>query len=196
LDLSKGVFPLAGTVGSVMAKSLQQNAVIAIILSWICMVIYIAIRFELKYGIAAVVALVHDVLIALGATVAWNWFAPDTWGISIDINFASVAAFMTIVGYSVNDTIVVFDRVRENLKEMKGQTFDAIINASVNQTLSRTIITSLTVFFSVVILFVVTARSGGGIASFTFPMIIGTIAGSYSTIFIASPVVKMLSGKK
>lgn len=196
LGLPRGIFPLAGTVGSMMAKSLQQNAVISIILSWIAMIIYIAFRFEMKYGIAAVIALVHDVLIALGATVAFNWFIPDTWGISIEVNFASVAAFMTIIGYSVNDTIVIFDRIRENTREMKGQPIEAIINASVNQTLSRTIITSLTVFFSVVILFLVTARSGGGIASFAFPMVIGTIAGSYSTIFIASPFVALWSGKK
>lgn len=196
LNLPRGDFPLASIVGSMMSRNLQQNAIIAIILSWVSMLIYIAIRFELKYGLAALVALIHDVLVALGVTVAFNWLVPDTWGIGVDINFSSVAAFMTIIGYSVNDTIVVFDRVRENLKEMKRASFGEILNASVNQTLSRTIITAITVFFSVTILFIVTARSGGGIASFAFPLVIGTIAGCYSTIFIASPFVKMWKGKE
>jgi preprotein translocase SecF subunit len=194
LDLPRGVFPVAGMIDTMVSKSLQQNAVIAIILSWICMLIYVAFRFELKYGLAAVVALIHDVLFALGATAAFNLIVPDSWGISVEINFTSVAALMTIIGYSVNDTIVIFDRVRENMQEMKRQPLEAILNASVNQTLGRTIITSLTVFFTVTILFLVTATSGAGIVSFAFPMVVGTVAGSYSTIFIAAPFVKAWGG--
>jgi len=196
LNLSGGPFPQAGTVGVMVSRTLQQNAVLAILLSWIGMIIYLAFRFELKYGLAAVVALVHDVIIAVGGTVLFNRLVPDTWGINVEINFVSVAAFMTIIGYSVNDTIVIFDRVRENLNEMKGETFGNIINASVNQTLSRTIITALTVFLTVVILFGITAQSGGGIASFAFPMVIGCIAGVYSTVYIASPFVMMWGGTK
>jgi len=187
-NLSEGPFPRIESIGSAVAHDLQKKAVIALILSWLAMILYLAVRFEFKYGLASVAALIHDVLISLGMVVAFNWLAPESWGIKIDLNLVSIAAFLAIIGYSVNDTVVVFDRIRENLKEMKRASLRDVINLSINQTLSRTIITSLTLFLTVTILFGITAWSGGGIASFAFPMIIGTIAGTYSTIFIASPI--------
>ncbi|MBI4713244.1 MAG: protein translocase subunit SecD, partial [Planctomycetes bacterium] len=144
--LSEGPFPMVESISGVVAKELQQNAVIAIILSWLGIIIYLAVRFEFKYGIAAVIALVHDVLVSMGSIVLFNLLVPKSWGITLDINLSSVAAFLTIVGYSVNDTIVTFDRIRENVKIMKGESFNKIMDISVNQTLSRTILTSLTVF--------------------------------------------------
>ncbi|MFH1227813.1 MAG: protein translocase subunit SecD [Planctomycetota bacterium] len=190
LNLPSGPFPKVESISGMVARGLQQNAVIAVILSWIGMILYLAVRFEFQFGIAAVIALIHDVLISLGSVVLFNMLAPKSWGISLDINLSTVAALLTIVGYSVNDTIVIFDRIRENTKAMKGESMSKIIDLSVNQTLGRTVLTSLTVFLTVTILFLITARSGGGIAPFAFPMIVGTIVGSYSTVFIASAFLK------
>ncbi|MFA5794050.1 MAG: protein translocase subunit SecD [Candidatus Brocadiia bacterium] len=190
LNLQSGPFPKVESISGMVARELQQNAVIAIILSWIGMILYLAVRFEFQFGVAAVIALVHDVLISLGAVVLFNMLAPKSWGISLDINLSTVASLLTIVGYSVNDTIVVFDRIRENTKAMKGDSMMKIIDLSVNQTLSRTLLTSLTVFLTVTILFIITARSGGGIAPFAFPMMIGTVVGTYSSVFIASALLK------
>jgi SecD/SecF fusion protein len=196
LELAGGPFPKVENISGVVAKELQKNAVIAIILSWLGMILYLAIRFEFQYGVAAVIALIHDVLISLGSVVIFNLLVPKSWGISLDINLATVASLLTIVGYSVNDTIVVFDRIRENSKMMKGESIRKIIDLSVNQTLSRTLLTSLTVFLTVTVLFIITAQSGGGIAPFAFPMIVGTVVGTYSSIFIASAFLKGATKKE
>ena len=188
LSLSQGAFPFSKRIGKTVAGKLKQGAVLALLFSWIGMIIYLALRFEFKFGIAAVIALIHDVIICLGVVIAFNWLAPDSWGITIDLSLISIAAFLTIIGYSVNDTIVVFDRIRENLKEMKREKLPNIINRSINQTLGRSIITSATSFLAVTILFFITMRSGTGIANFAFPLIIGSITGTYSTIFIAGPI--------
>ncbi|MDI6733621.1 MAG: protein translocase subunit SecD [Planctomycetota bacterium] len=193
LGLSAGPFSRVEVIGGVVAREIQRNAVIAIFLSWFGMIIYLAIRFEFKFGLAAVIAIIHDVLISLGCVILFNMLVPKSSGIGLEINLSSVAAFLTIIGYSVNDTIVVFDRIRENIKLLKGEPLLKIINRSINETLSRTIWTSLTVFLTVTILFTITARSGGGIPSFAFPMIIGSIIGAYSSIFIASA---LLGGKE
>ena len=186
LGFSAGPFSRVENIGGMVAREIQRNAVIAIVLSWLGMILYLAIRFEFKFGLAAVIALVHDVLISLGAIIVFNMLVPRSAGMSLEINLSSVAAFLTIIGYSVNDTIVVFDRIRENVKLLKGESFFNIVNRSINETLGRTIWTALTVFLAVSILFGITARSGGGIASFAFPMIVGTVVGCYSSIYIAS----------
>jgi SecD/SecF fusion protein len=186
IGISQGPFSRVESITGVVAREIQRNAVIAIILSWFGMILYLAIRFEFKYGLAAVIALIHDVLISSGSIVLFNILVPKSWGVSLEINLSSIAAFLTVIGYSVNDTIVLFDRIRENVKLLKGQSLLKIIDRSINETLGRTIWTSLTVFLTVTILFAITAKSGGGVPSFAFPLIIGCVVGSYSSIFIAS----------
>ncbi|MEK7309884.1 MAG: protein translocase subunit SecD [Planctomycetota bacterium] len=186
LGFSDSPFSKVESIGGLVAREIKRNAVIAIILSWLGMILYLAIRFEFKFGLAAVIALVHDVLICLASVIVFNLLVPKSAGMALEINLSSVAAFLTIIGYSVNDTIVVFDRIRENIKLLKGESLFNIVNRSINETLGRTIWTSLTVFLTVTILFGITARSGGGIASFAFPMMVGAVVGTYSSIFIAS----------
>jgi SecD/SecF fusion protein len=194
LGFSAGPFSKVESIGGAVARELQRNAVIAVILSWLGMILYLAVRFEFKFGLGAVIALIHDVLISLGSVILFNMLIPKSSGMRLEINLSSVAAFLTIIGYSVNDTIVIFDRIRENFKLMKGESLRKIIDRSVNETLGRTIWTSLTVFLTVTILFGITARSGGGIASFAFPMIIGVVVGTYSSVFIATSL--LLGGEK
>ena len=138
--------------------------------------IYISIRFEFKFAVGAIAALTHDVLITLGIFSLLDY----------EISLAVIAAFLTIVGYSLNDTIVIFDRVRENMKSLKSSNLTSVINQSINESLSRTIVTSLTTFVVVLILFLV---GGEVIHTFSFAMIVGVIVGTYSSIFVASPVV-------
>jgi preprotein translocase SecF subunit len=142
----------------------------------VLILIYISIRFEFKYAVGAIVALAHDILITLGIFSLLDF----------EVSLAVIAAFLTIVGYSLNDTIVIFDRVRENVKGLKNATLSSVINESINQSMSRTIITSLTTLFVVTVLFVV---GGEVIHTFAFAMIVGVIIGTYSSIFVASPVV-------
>ena len=131
---------------------------------------------EFKYAIGAIAALTHDVLITLGVFSILGY----------EISLAVIAAFLTIVGYSLNDTIVIFDRVRENVKSSKGSSMKSVINQSINDSLSRTIVTSLTTFLVVLILFLV---GGEVIHTFSFAMIVGVVIGTYSSIFVASPIV-------
>ena len=138
--------------------------------------IYISIRFEFKYAVGAIAALTHDILITLGIFSLLDF----------EVSLAVIAAFLTIVGYSLNDTIVIFDRVRENVKGMKSATLSSVINESINPSMSRTIVTSLTTLFVVLVLFIV---GGEVIHTFAFAMIVGVIIGTYSSIFVASPVV-------
>tara|TARA_B100000678_G_C17979685_1_gene410514 strand:- start:240 stop:641 length:402 start_codon:yes stop_codon:yes gene_type:complete len=126
--------------------------------------------------VGAIAALTHDILITLGIFSLLDF----------EVSLAVIAAFLTIVGYSLNDTIVIFDRVRENVKGMKNATLTSVINESINQSMSRTIITSLTTLFVVLVLFIV---GGEVIHTFAFAMIVGVIIGTYSSIFVASPVV-------
>ncbi len=163
-------------VGPKVGKDLTRKAILAIIFSWIGILIYVGVRFEFRYALGGIIALVHDVLITITFL--------SVFGKEFDLNI--VAALLTIIGYSINDTIVIFDRIRENTrKNIKMSLFD-IINVSVNQTLSRTILTSLTVFMVLLILFVF---GGAVIHDFTFALLVGTVAGVYSTVFIASPIV-------
>jgi preprotein translocase SecF subunit len=176
-------------VGASVAGELQNSAAWAMIWSWSLMIVYIAVRFQrFAFGVAAVIALIHDAVIAVGFTSLAGWLVPKSWGLSFEMNMNTVAAILTIIGYSINDTIVTFDRMRENFGLMKKESFREIINASVNQTLSRTILTAFTVWVTCIVLYFFTMTSGGGIASFAFPMLMGVIVGSYSTVYIAAPI--------
>tara|TARA_B100001093_G_C26794097_1_gene1000331 strand:- start:359 stop:1285 length:927 start_codon:yes stop_codon:yes gene_type:complete len=163
-------------VGPKVGAELSSDAILAILYALGFILIYISIRFEFKYAVGAIAALTHDVLITLGVFSVLGY----------EISLAVIAAFLTIVGYSLNDTIVIFDRVRENVKSLKGASIESVINQSINDSLSRTIITSLTTFLVVLILFLV---GGEVIHTFSFAMIVGVIIGTYSSIFVASPVV-------
>ena len=164
------------TVGPKIGSELKGKAFFAVFTAIIGILIYISIRFELKFAIGAIAALIHDVLITLGIFSILNY----------EISLAIIAAFLTIVGYSLNDTIVVFDRVRENMKLLKNIDQKTIFNKSINESLSRTIITSLTTFAVVFILYI---AGGEVIRYFAFAMIVGVIVGTYSSIYVASPVV-------
>ncbi len=189
-ELSVDPFAAEDIIGPTVARELKNSSIWAMIISWILMICYIGFRFaSWRYGVAAVLALVHDALVAIAFTSVAGAVIPKSWGLSFDMNQTTLAAILTIIGYSINDTIVIFDRIRENLILMKKASFAEVINASVNQTMSRTILTALTVWISCVVLYLFTMHTGGGIAEFAFPMIIGVIAGTYSTIYIASPVV-------
>ena len=141
--------------------------------------LYISVRFEFRFALGAIAALTHDVLITLGL------FSLLSYEISLPI----IAAFLTIVGYSLNDTIVIFDRIRENIKASKQDTYVNIVNRSMNESLSRTIVTSLTTFMVVLVLWLF---GGEVIHNFALAMIIGVIVGTYSSIYIASPIVIQL----
>ncbi|MBI3861555.1 MAG: protein translocase subunit SecD [Planctomycetia bacterium] len=176
---------------SSVASETKTSALIAIIVSLIALIIYVWFRFEnLVFGLAAVIALAHDVLVSLGCVALAGYAADTAVGKFLllndfKINMAMIAAFLTIVGYSLNDTIVIFDRLRE-IRGKNPVINKDMINLTVNQTLSRTILTALTVFITVVILY---ALGGEGIHGFAFCMVIGSIAGTYSTVYIASPLV-------
>ena len=169
-------------VGPSVGKDLKWRALWSVLFSIGGLLLYIRVRFEsFHFATGAVAALIHDVLITLGI---FSVFAKE-------INLPTVAAFLTIIGYSLNDTIVVFDRVRENTTLLKGISYTEIINRSINQSLSRTVITSLTTFFVVLTIFVLTG-SGSEINTFALALIIGVIVGTYSSIFVASPILQML----
>ncbi len=164
------------TVGPQAGADLRRKATLAVIWSLIGMLIYIALRFKLAYGVSAILTLTQDVLISLALFSFTNR----------EINLPVIAALLTIVGYSINDTIVTFDRVRENLKTMRKDTLEKVMNTSINQMLGRTIITSGTVFLTVLALFLF---GGEVINDFAFIMLIGAIEGVYSSIYLSCPVV-------
>ncbi len=164
------------TIGPVVGKLLRKQALLAVIFAMIGMLIYLAWRFEFVFGASAVLCLFHDIIITVGICALT----------SRPISVPLIAAFLTVVGYSANDTIVLFDRVRENLKLMRGKTFSLIINESINQVLSRTILTSLTTLLALFALFFLGTAT---IKNFSFAIIVGIIVGTYSSIFIASPMV-------
>jgi SecD/SecF fusion protein len=189
-EISSSPFLSSGKIGSAVATELRNSTFWAFVVSWSMMIVYVAIRFDSwRYGVAAVVALIHDALFALGFTAVAGAVIPKSWGLNFDMSLNTLAAILTVIGYSINDTIVVFDRIRENLHTDKKSTFAQLINNSVNETLSRTILTSFTVWLSAVVLYVFTATTGGGIADFSFPLIIGVVVGTYSSVYVASPLV-------
>lgn len=168
-------------IGPSVGKDLTKNAIIALVIACIAMLVYIAVRFEFNFASAAIVALLHDVLLTVSVYAIFN----------IPVNTSFIAAILTIVGYSINDTIVVFDRIRENIHTMRRSTPTEIANASINKTLSRSINTSLTTLIGIgaVNFFVPTVRE------FSFPLLIGIAAGAYSSIFIASPIWVLLKNR-
>jgi len=165
-----------GSVGPKIGSELSGKALMAIISALGLILLYISIRFEFRFAIGAIAALGHDIFITLGL------FSLLGYEISLPI----IAAFLTIVGYSLNDTIVIFDRIRENIKVLKRETYTKIINQSINESLSRTIVTSLTTFVVVMVLWLF---GGEVIHNFALAMIIGVIVGTYSSIYVASPIV-------
>ncbi len=174
-------------VGPKIGEELRSAAFWAIISAIVVIGIYISIRFQYKFAIGAVVALIHDVLFTLGIFSI----------LQLEISLSTIAAFLTIVGYSLNDTIVLFDRVRENVKKKRFDKIDKIVNLSINETLSRTIITSFTTLIVVLILIF----SKGEVRIFAIALSIGVLVGTYSSIYIAGPVVvtwqnKMMARKK
>ncbi|MFM1872993.1 MAG: hypothetical protein RL398_2415 [Planctomycetota bacterium] len=186
-------FPEAQEIQGRLVNDLRNAAIGALILSWVLIVLYLRVRFhEYRYGIAAVLALVHDVLVTFGAVVFVNHMG---W-VHVEINLAMIACFLTIIGYSVNDTIVIFDRIRENLIEnARGgikEDFGQLINRAVNLTMSRTLLTTGLTLFVVLAQFLVNWGSDSDLESFAFAMIIGMLSGVYSTVFIAAPVLILM----
>ncbi len=194
---SRPLFDEVNTFASAVAREMKTSAIMAIIISLLAIVAYIWVRFQkITFGLAAVVALVHDVLIVLGLMALASYLSGNPIGDALllndfRINLPMVAAFLTVVGYSLNDTIVVFDRIREVRGKNPGLT-DEIVNTSLNQTLSRTLLTSLTTFFVVIILY---AFGGEGIHGFAFCLTLGVIVGTYSSIYVASPVLVWLMNR-
>ena len=170
-------------VGPVIGADLQRKGIYATLASIFGITIYIGLRFRFAFALGAIAATLHDVLV----TLAFLFF----FGYDLSLNV--VAAILAITGYSVNDTIVIFDRVRENLKTKRRDSLDAVVNASVNQTLSRTIITAGTTFLAVLSLFLF---GGEVLEGFAFTMLVGIISGTYSTIFIAAAIATILGGKQ
>ena len=168
------------SVGPKVSSELLKSGVIAIALSLGAMLIYIWIRFEWQFSLGAIIALFHDIIITLG------FFSL----LSFEINLSIVAAVLTIVGYSMNDTVVIFDRVRENLKKFSDIKIYEITNISINQTLSRTLITSITTLLALVSIFIF---GGAILKGFSFAMILGVIIGTYSSIYIANPILVRLN---
>jgi preprotein translocase subunit SecF len=163
-------------VGPKVGAQLRRQAVYATLYALAGMLVYIAFRFEWVYGAAAVVAVFHDVLITLGFFSLFHY----------EISLTVIAALLTLVGYSMNDTIVIFDRVRENLRLMRREPLAVIVNRSINQTLSRTILTSGLTFITVLVLFLMGGRV---LRSFSFAMVVGVVVGTYSSFGIAAPIV-------
>ncbi|MBN2260825.1 MAG: protein translocase subunit SecF [Clostridiales bacterium] len=174
-NLNDDSFLEAAQFGPTIGAEIQSKALTSILIASIGMLIYITLRFEIIYGISSIIALIHDVLILLAVYSIFN----------IPINSSFIAAVLTIVGYSINDTIVVFDRVRENVKLMKKSTYSEIADTSIRQTLTRSINTSFTTLLVIGSLYVLGVDS---IREFAFPLMTGIIVGTYSSIFIASPI--------
>jgi preprotein translocase SecF subunit len=162
-------------VGPKVSSELLKNGLTAIALSLAAMLFYIWIRFEWQFSLGSIIALIHDVIITLGIFSI----------LSFEVNLSIVAAVLTIVGYSMNDTVVIFDRIRENLLKFSKIEINEIANISINETLSRTLITSLTTLLALLSIFIL---GGEILKGFSFAMILGVIIGTYSSVFVASPV--------
>ena len=164
------------SVGPKVGEDLRFRGAMSVIAATIMMGVYIWLRFEFRFGVGAVIALVHDILVTIGALLLANY----------EFDLTIVAALLTVVGYSVNDTVIVCDRIRENMRKIKRESLETIINTSINETLSRTIITVSTAIMVLVSLFFL---GGAVIRPFAFALLVGFFSGVYSTIFIASPVI-------
>ena len=171
------------SVGPQVGRELRKKGVLAMAAAMLGIVLYISWRFEFAFAIGAIVAVLHDVLLTIGIYCLMGR----------QLSLPSIAALLTIVGYSVNDTIVVFDRIREDLKLMRGKPYREIANLSINQTLSRTLITSITTLLTVVMLLIF---GGGAINDFALALFIGIVVGTYSSIFVATPVMLLWHREK
>ena len=170
-------------VGPVIGADLQRKGIYATLASIVGITLYIALRFRPAFAIGAIVATLHDILV----TLAFLFFA------GYDLSLNVVAALLTITGYSVNDTIVIFDRVRENLRTRRRDSLETVVNQSVNQTLSRTVITAGTTFLAVLSLYLF---GGEVLEGFAFTMLVGIVSGTYSTIFIAASIAILVAGRQ
>lgn len=169
-------------IGPVIGQALQRDALVAIAVSLIAIIIYIALRFEFKFGVAAAIATLHDILAVLGIFYVLHK----------EINLLIITALLTLAGYSLTDTVVVFDRIRENLKRSRRDSLPTLVNASINEVLSRTIITSLTV---VLVLVPLVLFGGDVLHDFSIALLMGVIVGTYSSVFVASPILVVWHSK-
>ena len=170
-------------IGSSVSSTLREKAFFAIILSLTGIVIYLAIRFDLRFGIGALIATVHDILCVIGIC----------WIMNVEFTLLIITALLTLAGYSINDSVIVFDRIRENLHKSEKSTLTDVINLSVNQVLSRTIVTGLTTILTILALFFL---GGSVIHDFSFTLLLGIIVGTYSSVFVASPILTLFPEKK
>ena len=170
------------SVGPKVGRELWRDATLAVLLSTVAMGIYIWFRFDLRFGIGAAVALFHDVMIVVSFLSFFN----------MEFDLTTIAALLTVVGFSVNDTVIISDRIRENLTKMRKEKLPALVNSAINETLSRTVINSGTAILVTLALFVL---GGPVIHSFSFALLVGFIVGTYSSIYIATPVVIWLEGR-
>ena len=170
-------------VGPVIGQELQQRGISAFVFAMAGILIYVGLRFRFSFGLGAIVAVAHDILVTLSLLTMFGY----------ELSLNVVAAMLTITGYSVNDSIVVFDRVRENLRSLRRDKFDDLVNTSINQTLARTIITSGTTGFAVLALFLF---GGEVLQGFAFTMLVGVFSGTYSTIFIATSVAIVITRRR
>ena len=180
---SKMTFPSIESVGPKVSGELIRTAVIAVIAAIFAVLFYIWLRFEWQFSVGAVAALIHDIVLTIGIFSL----------LQIKFDLAIIAALLTIVGYSLNDTVVVFDRVRENLRKYKKMELQKVLNLSINETLSRTVMTSVTTLLALISLFIL---GGDVIRGFVFAMIWGVIVGTYSSVFIASNILLRLGVKR
>jgi preprotein translocase SecF subunit len=176
-------------VGPKVGSELRRQAIISMLVAWVLLLIYISWRFRFEYAVGGILSLVHDALVTLAFLTFFNY----------EFSLSVLAAILTLLGFSINDTIVVYDRIRENLKKLRQMRLAEIMNLSINETLSRTMITSLTVFMTVLVLFIF---GGPVLRGFSFTMLVGVLTGTYSSIYVAAPVVlewaerQALKGKK
>jgi preprotein translocase subunit SecF len=170
-------------IGPKIGAELRKNAIYAVLATLLIIMIYIGFRFKFVYGVAGVISLFHDTLVVLGIVVLADGLSPH---LNLEMSQNLMAAFLTLIGFSINDTVIVFDRIRENLKIHKSESLHVVINRSVNETLSRTVITSGTVILVLIVLFTFGGEVNRG---FAFAFLIGTITGTYSSIYVASAIV-------
>jgi len=173
---------MVNNIGAKVGSELRTAALIAVVLAILAIMLYIAFRFEFTFGIGAAVAIIHDVLV----TLAFVTILSKLGILNLEMNTAMIAAFLTVIGFSVNDTVIIFDRVRENLEKHKAMNLIQLMNLSINETLSRTVNTVMTV---VLVLLTMTLFGGEGLEGFAFTMLIGIVTGTYSSIYIASAFV-------
>lgn len=181
-NFEKVEFLGAESVGATIGSELTRNALLSLLIAGILMLIYITYRFEWAYGVAAVLAILHNVLVVLGIFSLFQW----------EISSSFIAAVLTIIGYTINDTIIIFDRIRENIRMKRKESFELLLNKSVMQTLNRTINTVLTTILPLIALLMF---GGATIKFFMLAMLIGFVVGAYTSIFISSPLLYEIKNK-